>query len=507
VSDEAPPRVGRGLLWRALVAGVLICLLTAGAVSATVLLQVDDIINILEREGRAAIEIPEIDRADAGTAQTLMILGSDRRYGDKKQGLKPRSDTVLLVRLDPDRSAIAMMSIPRDLIGVQGLGSFEKINSVYENHGERGMVRTVKRLLSTPQRPFKINHVVTVDFSGFRRAIDYVGCVYVDVDRDYFNDNDPPAGSVERYAEIDVDPGYQKLCGRDSLDYVRYRHGDNDLVRSARQQDFLRQVRNQAGIAKLRDPSPGNLRKLARLFARYFDSDRGLHEKQDLFRFAKTVLYTAKNPVREVAFRVSPAPDNVNLVASKSQLRRSVDEFLAAKASDEPRQSAEDSSKATGKSKRARRKQSRIPGLVTAARQAGENQAIVAARKLDFPFYFPRLVTRTGAYAYDKPRVYRLEDEQGKKHDAYRLVLSNQRFGEYYGVQGMTWRYPPILDDPHETITRNGRKLMVFRDGRRVRLVAWRTKRAVYWVANTLTQSLSSEQMIGIAASLRRFGG
>ncbi|MBA3406454.1 MAG: hypothetical protein H0U06_00090, partial [Solirubrobacterales bacterium] len=77
--DDKPPRVGRSLLWRGALAGVLICLMTAGAVSATVLLQVDEIIDILREEGRAAIEIPEIDRADAGKAQTLMILGSDRR--------------------------------------------------------------------------------------------------------------------------------------------------------------------------------------------------------------------------------------------------------------------------------------------------------------------------------------------------------------------------------------------------------------------------------------------
>ena len=55
----------------------------------------------------------------------------------------------------------------------------------------------------------------------------------------------------------------------------------------------------------------------------------------------------------------------------------------------------------------------------------------------------------------------------------------------------MTWRYPPILDDPHETIVRDGRKLMVYRDGKRIRLVAWRTRKAVYWVSNTLTQSVS----------------
>src|SRR5215218_7082490 len=103
--DEAPPGRSRGLVWRGLLAGVLIMLSTAGAVSATVLLQVDDILDILREEGRAAIEIPEIDRTDAGKAQTLMILGSDHRYGDAKDE-PPRSDTMLLVRLDPDKEVI-----------------------------------------------------------------------------------------------------------------------------------------------------------------------------------------------------------------------------------------------------------------------------------------------------------------------------------------------------------------------------------------------------------------
>ena len=139
--------------------------------SATVLLQVDDIINIIEAEGRAPIEIPEIDREDVGKAQTLMILGSDRRYGDKEAGLKPRSDTIILVRLDPDKEVIAMTSIPRDLlVDIPGVGNQVKINAAYENFGERGTVRTVKKLLSVGGRDFKINHVITVDFSGFRKV-------------------------------------------------------------------------------------------------------------------------------------------------------------------------------------------------------------------------------------------------------------------------------------------------------------------------------------------------
>jgi LCP family protein required for cell wall assembly len=507
--NEAPPRGGGGLVWRGLLAGVLICLLTGGGVTAAGFLQVDEVLDILREEGRAAIEIPEIDRADAGKAQTLMIIGSDRRYGDKEAGIPPRSDTMILVRLDPDKEVIAMMSIPRDLlVEIPGVGSQVKINEAYATNGERGAVRAVKRVLSVGGERFPINHVVTVDFAGFRRAIDYIHCVYADIDRDYFNDQGGPGG----YAVIDIDPGYQKLCGKDALAYVRYRHGDNDLVRSARQQDFLRQVRNAKGTRKLLGGgiALGNLKKLARVFARYFDRDKSLDNKKEVFKFAKTVLFTAGNPVREVRFRVADAPDHVNLVASESMIKESVSEFMNAKASATPREQTEpteaDIQASKQRAKRRRNKPSSIKGLEE-ARAEGENQAIVAARKIDFPFYFPTLRTSTAAYQGQEPRTYKIRDERGKKHDAYRLVLAKGIVGEYYGIQGMTWRAPPILDDPHETIVRGGRKLMVYRDGKRVRLVAWRTPKAVYWVSNTLTQSLGAAQMLGIASSLKRLRG
>ena len=71
----------------------------------------------------------------------------------------------------------------------------------------------------------------------------------------YFNDNNPPFGGGGNYATIDVKPGYQKLCGQDALDYVRYRHFDTDFVRAARQQDFLRQAKDQFGARQaLRRP-------------------------------------------------------------------------------------------------------------------------------------------------------------------------------------------------------------------------------------------------------------
>ena len=56
-------------------------------------------------------------------------------------------------------------------------------------------------------------------------------------------------------------------------------------------------------------------------------------------------------------------------------------------------------------------------------------------------------------------------DATGKKHKAYRLVLNAGTFSEYYGVQGMAWKDPPILDDPDRTRTVDGRKLQLYYDG------------------------------------------
>ena len=502
-AEPKPPRLGRGLLLRGLLAGVIVILATASAVSATVMLQVDDIINIIEREGRAPIEIPEIDRADAGSAQTIMILGSDRRYGDREAGLKPRSDTILLVRLDPDKSVIAVTSVPRDLlVDIPGLGR-SKINAAYEAGGERLTVRTVKRLLSTPERKFPVNHVVTVDFTGFIRVIDYIGCVYVDIDRDYFNDQGGPLRLRDdrhrpRLPEA-VRPRRARLR---PLPPRGQRPGPRRPPAGLPPPDPQPAGHPQAVEPRAQQPQEArpDLRPLLRLGQGPAAEEADLRARQD-------GLFTSQNPVREVQFRVSDAGDGINLVASAAQLEETVDEFLEARGSARPRRESvpTDAEKVSRAARAKKKKPAAIRGLEE-ARAEGENQAIVGARRIDFPFYFPTVRTSGSGYVGQAPRTYTVRDELRRKHDAYRLVVARNIVGEYYGVQGTTWRDPPILDDPSETIVRNGRKLRVYRDGRRIRLVAWRTRKAVYWVSNTLTQSISGPQMIGIAASLRRFG-
>ncbi len=79
--------------------------------------------------------------------------------------------------------------------------------------------------------------------------------------------------------------------------------------------------------------------------------------------------------------------------------------------------------------------------------------------------------------------------------------------GQYYGVQGTTWQNPPILNDPTETKTVNGKVLDLYANGGKLSLVAWHTPGGVYWISNTLTDGISNRQMVAIAASLTRAGG
>ncbi len=107
-----------------------------------------------------------------------------------------------------------------------------------------GGTRLTVKMIQKTLPGIEINHVVNTNFKGFQALVNKVDCVYVDIDRRYFNDN------AIAYATIDVKPGYQKMCGSRALDYVRFRHEDTDLVRGARQQDFIRQARSQVGVKK-----------------------------------------------------------------------------------------------------------------------------------------------------------------------------------------------------------------------------------------------------------------
>ncbi len=500
--SEAPPRPGRRMSLRALFATLAIVALSAVAVGSVGLLQLDELQDAFRNaaNGRSLGDLPEITPSEAGKPQTIMVLGTDGRLG-ADAGAGQRSDTIILARLDARAEAITLMSIPRDLkVNIPGAAlPVDKINAAYSSGGTRLTLKTVKELLSRPNQPFRINHVIEVNFTGFREMVDYLGCAYIDVDRHYFNDIGGPGG----YATIDVKEGYQQICGSKALDYVRYRHTDSDLVRGARQQDFVRQLLRGPGVRERLGFSKRT--QLAKIAGRYTTTDKALLEdKTALVSLATLALAVADKPVQQVKFGAGRIYDDDGyLVAPRSAINETLEQFF------NPQTVTEETAKApkpsTSGKKKKKKKDPGIPSGLASFEEAGRNMAIVAARRLSFPFYYPKLGASTGSYVSTEPRRYRIPvgDEE---YQAYRLVVSLGLAGEYYGIQGTTWDDPPILAGPHDTIERQGRELDVYYDGKDVRLVAWHHGKGVYWVSNTLTRDLDYSRMVAIARSLTRIG-
>lgn len=478
---------------RFVLCGVLIVVLAAASAATAGFMEVRDIASALSLGKTIQFDPNDITAADAGAPQTILLLGSDQRSKASTDSLAggARSDTMMLIRLNPNADAITVMNIPRDLlVDIPGHGR-DKINASYSIGGPKLTTKTIKKLLG-----IEINHVVDVRFSGFQKIVNALGCVYVDIDRRYFNDN--PA-----FADIDVQPGYQKLCGYNSLEYARFREEDSDLVRAARQQDFLRQAKAQVSSTKLFSQR----RKLVRIFGKYSETDKSLQSSRNVLTLLKLALFAAKKPVAQVEFPaiIPDNPQDTYLRFKDEKLGKAVSAFLAGRSSvtGTPKLKGTSAEKKAAAKRRRQRRKTGNAGLED-AKQAGEEQAVATAGKVPYPVYFPRFRVPLSTYV-DVPRVYKIEGPD-KRYVSYRMVLKKGSIGEYYGVQGTSWKDPPILSEPHENQRVGGRQFEVHYDGRRIRLVAWRTGRAVYWITNTLTSSISNKQMLAMARSFTKVG-
>ena len=184
---------------------------------------------------------PQLAKALAGRPVNIMIIGSDRRAGQPDVGA--RSDTLMVVRLDPQTGSISMLSVSRDLmVTIPGYGP-NKINAAYSFGGARLSLEVVKQLLGIP-----INNFIDMNFDGFTQVVNKLGGAYLMIDHRYYNNT-----AVTDYASINIEPGYQRLDGAETLSSVRYRHDQNgDFTRIVRQQIFLREMKREViGSARL----------------------------------------------------------------------------------------------------------------------------------------------------------------------------------------------------------------------------------------------------------------
>lgn len=167
----------------------------------------------------------------------IMVMGVDRRNDDAG-----RSDTLMAVTVNRDAGTAQILSLPRDTrVQIEGNG-YDKINHAYAYGGHKLTGQTVEKLLGVP-----MDYYVLVDIQAFERIIDALDGVDINVEkRMYYEDPwDDDGGLV-----IDLYPGMQHMDGKKAIQYVRFRDGEGDIGRIARQQHFM-----QAVMEKMLSPS------------------------------------------------------------------------------------------------------------------------------------------------------------------------------------------------------------------------------------------------------------
>ena len=488
------------------IGSLIVILFTAATTAVAGLLQFKQLATDLSVT--PAIKHANVTVASPGNPQTLLLIGSDHRAGEPFKAAN--TDTMMLVRLNASSRTINLLSIPRDLrvqIPEGGVEATDKLNAAYSIGGPNLLVRVIRKEVFPG---IHINHIVDVNFGGFRDLVNAIGCVYVDVDHRYYNNT-----VYTDYSSIDIQPGYQRLCGADALAFVRFRHTDSDIVRNARQQDFLRWAKAQFSPSYLFD----NRDRLVRIFGAHTQTDANLHSIDGLINLFNLVAFSAGHTIKQVPFPAILLPCGTQpgavpgaacyVTADAPAERQAFHEFITPTVAPKP-----------STSHHSRRHGPPAPPNVTADPADGQTQA-AALHRPRMPVFYPRVIAPGSSYCLDStgncpleiaspgsyPREYTIRDRAGHRHAAYRMTLAlNPVLGEYYGVQGTTWLDPPILNKPNGTRVVGGRKLLLYSNGGKLSLVAWRTRSAVYWISNTLTDTLSTGQMVAIAASLKRSG-
>jgi LCP family protein required for cell wall assembly len=186
---------------------------------------------IVPNGNKAAAKEPEAEiPVWKGTERVnILLLGVDRR--GLRPNATPRSDSMMVVSIDPVSKTYDLFSVLRDTyVEIPGYGN-ARINSALVEGGPQLAMETVSQFTG-----MRIDRYVITDFEGFKSLIDAVGGVEVDVEKNMYY-RDP---SDKGLYDINLKKGLQRLNGEKALQYVRFRHDAmSDYTRTERQRKLL----------------------------------------------------------------------------------------------------------------------------------------------------------------------------------------------------------------------------------------------------------------------------
>jgi LCP family protein required for cell wall assembly len=178
----------------------------------------------------------------------LLLVGIDRRQGT---GWAYRTDTIMVVTIDPQTRSAAMLSIPRDLqLAIPGHGQ-DRINTAnvygYRQDNPGGGMALLEATIEA-NFGIPIDGFLMVDFRVFERIVDALGGIDVQVPKALHDTRypDPQPGDPYAFKTIHFDPGVQHMGGKRALEYARSRMSSTDFDRARRQQLVLLAIRERA---------------------------------------------------------------------------------------------------------------------------------------------------------------------------------------------------------------------------------------------------------------------
>ncbi|HEY2353279.1 MAG TPA: LCP family protein [Gaiellaceae bacterium] len=552
-----------------------------------------------------------------------LIAGYDHRAGTGSDSYAgSNSDTLMLLRANPKNHTLSLLSFPRDLnvpIYCKGdvVSTHDRINAAWADCGKDGgpyaALDTVEKLTGV-----KPNYLITLDFNAFKKVVNRLKGVYINVDRRYFI---APHTGV---SAINLPPGYQKLDGGRALSYVRFRHLDSDIYRNGRQQLFMEALKarlkqtltvgNLFTIPKLIGALKGNLAiekagggavdfseiksYLGLLISlpgghllrnaipihdfTNFTTPGGAEELQAspeaiaaaVHRFLHPVVPTAQHahkgggkgsktpklPHKDISVLVLNAGDitgeaanTSGLLGAQSFAMKTLPQSTPANAPKQTRNTViyYDPSQPQGQ-KAANvlaplfgshvRTTAMTPKIATLAHKAGNPLTVVAIGttyrgKLKLPRSSAPHVSTKGAQVEDgvsrtlaavrsqQPDAhFRLmvphklaansslsTDEGvrlfkvygGKREFVLTFFLASGCACEYWQIEESNWTDAPLLANPTSTFKDKGRTYEEFTSNGAIQTIAVKSGDAVYWVQNSILNTLSNATMIAIAEGLQ----
>lgn len=242
---------------------------------------------------------------------TVLLLGSDARSDDPSMGA--RTDTIVLVRVDPITNNISMLSIPRDtMIEISGVGT-QKFNAAYTYGGPSGTIAAVKELCGVD-----IDHYAEVNFEGLVGLIDAIGGIDVMVDETV---NDPDAG------DIVIPEGLQHLDGAAALTFSRSRaYADGDFTRVSNQRKVIEAIVHRGLNAPAKD-----LHGLIQASASFLTTDSAM-DVDFIYSLADQIRHNNDYPVTITSATIPASTANVGgisyVVVDQAALAELIQVFL-----------------------------------------------------------------------------------------------------------------------------------------------------------------------------------